>query len=55
MEFIVEHDCCEWVATIDTYTGETEYTSDRDHARIFRGESWESVWRERDRHRVIHI
>lgn len=33
-----------WVESIDTYDGETEWTTDRRSARIFSAPTWAGVW-----------
>lgn len=33
-----------YVESIDTYDGDVEITNNRQHARIFRGETWREFW-----------
>lgn len=43
-EFIVRDLYRGFVASIDTADGDTEFTADPNHARIFRGAEWVQFW-----------
>lgn len=42
----------QWVEAIDTVDGSTDYTSNKKHARIFRGQGWVDVWGDRPNYRL---
>lgn len=43
-EFIVRNHHRGFVASFDSYDGDTEYTTDPAHARIFSGAEWVQFW-----------